>query len=122
VRVSRDHIDGPVVPRETRGATRHARPEDSMRKLKMEIEELKVESFDPLGDDERELGTVHARQYTEGWGTCDGTCRQWTCDGSCDQTCGPPASCDPLNSYCGTYPEHGCANSWYYCTDQVWVC
>ncbi|HEU0055236.1 MAG TPA: hypothetical protein VFQ39_18745 [Longimicrobium sp.] len=86
-----------------------------MRKLKLEVGELTVQSFGTSEAKAAPRGTVRGRE---------GTVRQWSCDGTCDQTCGVPASCEVVNNYCGTYAENGCPNSIYApgCTDEVWAC
>ncbi|HEX6750177.1 MAG TPA: hypothetical protein VF092_22985 [Longimicrobium sp.] len=83
-----------------------------MRKLTLNAEELEVQSFE-TADAEEGRGTVRANQETY---------RQWTCDGTCGGSCGAPDSCEPLYGWCGTYPEHGCPNSLWYCTDDVSIC
>jgi hypothetical protein len=83
-----------------------------MRKLKLEVDELEVQSFRTERDGQRERGTVRGRA----------TFRQWSCDATCAETCGVPASCELLYNYCGTYPELGCPNSLWYCTDDDQVC
>lgn len=77
-----------------------------MRKLRMDVEELAVESFDTASSESGE-GTVFGHSYSgTRWAeTCDEnyTCAQrWTCGGgaSCgytcnnDDTCGGEHSCD----------------------------
>lgn len=77
-----------------------------MRKIKLELERLSVESFVP-SDAPTGGGTVHAHS----WGTCVVPCPEPEVTGpscgdvSCAATCGQAASCgyDP----CGTWWE-GC--------------
>ena len=81
-----------------------------MRKLKLEVEALRVESFDTTGAGRREPGTVraHAGAYEEDvaiitdprtrdascfetckiscWGSCEASCGG-TCEVSCDGAC-----------------------------------
>lgn len=83
-----------------------------MKKLRLNLERLEVQSFE-TEHAAGERGTVQGRA---------GTYREWTCDGTCDQTCGAPASCVGAGEYCGTYPDQGCPNSQWYCTDAQWVC
>jgi hypothetical protein len=81
-----------------------------MNKLKLDLEELSVESFDTTPAPRREGGTVFGQQctcYTQCTcpgcptcdascnGTCGGTCAG-SCDASCNGTCGGTcaASCD----------------------------
>jgi hypothetical protein len=82
-----------------------------MRKLNLNVQELSVESFE-TSRMAPEKGTVFGHA-TDAAGTCAG---HYTCDGTCDQTCGVVASCELYNSYCGTYVEVGCPNSYWMCT------
>jgi hypothetical protein len=73
-----------------------------MRKLKLDLEELSVESFSTTPEPHREGGTVFGQQctcYTQctcpGCPTCDASCNGTcggTCDASCNGTC--DATCD----------------------------
>ena len=56
-----------------------------MKKLRLELEELSVESFDVDGGKEEVQGTVFARNTFDGGQTCDGGN---TCWDSCDGVCG----------------------------------
>jgi hypothetical protein len=78
-----------------------------MNKLKLNLDELSVESFDTTKS-EKSKGTVFGEQctcYTQctcpGCPTCDGTCPAtcpYTCDdASCGASCG--GSCDCSNDY-----------------------
>lgn len=65
-----------------------------MKKLRLEIEALRVESFAPAGTDRVETGTVHAHEPTNGQGrfSCAAGCTQ---DIQCTNT-QPIVSCfDP---------------------------
>jgi hypothetical protein len=69
-----------------------------MRKLKLDLEELSVESFATTPEAHRESGTVFGQQctcYTQctcpGCPTCDASCNG-TCGGTCGATC--DASCN----------------------------
>ena len=78
-----------------------------MRKMKLELDKLEVESFAPSRE-AKEGGTVHAHSA---WDTCVAPCHSrngpgWSCDPTCAQTCGQPATCG--YNWCGTYEEHGC--------------
>ncbi|HET7461587.1 MAG TPA: hypothetical protein VFJ82_10070 [Longimicrobium sp.] len=74
-----------------------------MKKLKLEIGELSVESFPTRADDEGVRGTVAGRNepgYTE---SCDGSCVNTciSCVNTCLNTC--PASCwNTCNTCYGT--------------------
>lgn len=96
-----------------------------MKKLSLRLDELRVETFDTVGGGSSERGTVKGHYYT--WvscphNTCDGTTcgRQYTAEGTCEQTCGQPASCG--YGWCGTYPDQGCPNTEWFCTDCQFVC
>lgn len=98
--------------------------EEPMKKLSLELDDLQVETFDTT-DDNGGRGTVQAHWTWEtcpGRWTCDGTTcgRQWTNEATCDDTCGPPDTCG--HNYCGTYPDQGCPNSYWYCTACHVVC
>lgn len=97
-----------------------------MRKLRLQIEELKVETFDAGGGQER--GTVRGRLYSDWFNPCDpepvddsinycgtapATCGAgFTCDYTCGNTCSCgctgtcPArwTCDPYASECTEVP------------------
>lgn len=94
-----------------------------MRKLKLEIDDLLVESFDVLPPRATGVGTVHGHVFNRDWETYDDACQgggggvptvgtcvgptyccapTWkeTCPATCYATC--PLSCPPP---CGTWPE-----------------
>jgi hypothetical protein len=82
-----------------------------MRKLRLDLEDLSVESFTTTPEAHRESGTVFGQQctcYTQctcpGCPTCDASCNG-TCGGTCAATCN--ASC---NGTCGGW-SCGCAYS-----------
>jgi len=82
-----------------------------MAKLTLHIEELEVESFETAGEGAAK-GTVHGHASDQ-YATCVG---HYTCNRpSCGQTCGVEASCELINSYCGTYVEVGCPASYWNC-------
>lgn len=80
-----------------------------MRKIRLDVEELVVESFDTAGDKEKKAGTVHGHEWSQWEGcvisdgsncaTCDGGCPRdtMTCFASCRMTNGYNACIDP---YC----------------------
>lgn len=91
-----------------------------MPKLTLQVEQLEVESFETAHEIPGR-GTVRAHA-TDADATCAG---HYTCDDTCAQTCGIPASCQLVNSYCGTYAEVGCPASYYNCTvgtDEHYIC
>jgi hypothetical protein len=81
----------------------------SMRKIRLDVENLMVESFSTDGGEEKKVGTVHGHAFTEWEGcvvsgmsdcaTCDGGCPRdtMTCFASCRMTNGYQACIDP---YC----------------------
>ncbi len=96
-----------------------------MRKLKLDLEELSVESFATTPNRPAEGGTVFGQQctcYTQctcpGCPTCDASCNG-TCGGTCAGTC--DASC---NGTCGCTAEYTCygqtCNDSCYGTCQVY--
>ena len=91
-----------------------------MRKLRLNPEELQVETFRVADEGGRE-GTVFAHT---GWDTCQAPCPSggggWSCDATCEHTCGQPASCG--YEWCGTYAQHGCPNSQWICTYENYAC
>jgi hypothetical protein len=100
-----------------------------MKKMKLNVEALAVESFDTSGDAPKR-GTVFGEQctcYTDctcpGCNTCDescnGTCAgQHTCGGQ--NTCGGQATCDAT---CDTCYYTGCAYSCFDCpTGSSGIC
>ncbi|HEX8391212.1 MAG TPA: hypothetical protein VF665_02550 [Longimicrobium sp.] len=96
-----------------------------MNKLSLKLDDLTVESFTPSGE-VAGRGTVEGRGDTMGYYTClENTCDGGTCgrqfsEATCDNTCGQPATCG--YEWCGTYPNMGCPNSQWYCTDCRWIC
>jgi hypothetical protein len=83
-----------------------------MRKLKLDLEDLSVESFATMPEAHREGGTVFGQQctcYTQctcpGCPTCDASCNG-TCGGTCAGTC--DASC---NGTCGGTCDASCYGS-----------
>jgi len=83
-----------------------------MQKLKLDLDELQVESFHTTSAGHRHEGTVfgqnHCTCYTQctcpGCPTCDASCNgtcNGTCDASCNGTCN--ASCNGTCDYCTAY-------------------
>jgi hypothetical protein len=78
-----------------------------VRKLKLDVEDLSVESFATTPEARGEGGTVfgqnHCTCYTQctcpGCPTCDASCNG-TCGGTCGATC--DASCNATCFNCGT--------------------
>lgn len=64
-----------------------------MRKLKLDVEKLTVESFTPQSADETRAGTVHAHDHTRPHKICQFSC--WagcTLDVSCYEVCATPGT------------------------------
>jgi hypothetical protein len=99
-----------------------------MNKLKLNLDELSVESFDTTRS-EKNRGTVFGEQCTcwtacgqntcPGCPTCDNTCAgtcAFTCDdascaGTCDASCNGTCNyCGPSYDYCGTQYDRTCQN------------
>lgn len=102
-----------------------------MRKLKLDLEELAVESFATTPEPRREGGTVFGQEqctcYTQCTcpgcptcdascnGTCGGTCEA-SCNGTCVNTCG--ASCGDTCGYtcdCGYSNDTRCSGAFNCC-------
>jgi hypothetical protein len=104
-----------------------------MNKLKLDLEDLSVESFATTPEPRAEGGTVFGQQctcYTQctcpGCPTCDASCNGTcggTCDASCNGTCGGTCgatcyascygTCDPTwDASCDTCD---CTNEWGRC-------
>jgi hypothetical protein len=81
-----------------------------MRKLKLDLEDLAVESFATTAEPRRESGTVFGQQctcYTQctcpGCPTCDASCNGTcggTCGASCNGTCGDTCNCPTADYTC----------------------
>ena len=85
-----------------------------MKKLKLDLEDLSVESFATTPEPRAEGGTVFGQQctcYTQctcpGCPTCDASCNG-TCGGTCGGTC--DASC---NGTCGGTCDFSCGDTCY---------
>jgi hypothetical protein len=82
-----------------------------MRKLKLELDDLQVESFSTTPETSQSLGTVYGYQpWTD---TCGATCDD-TCISVCG-VCSDGGGCDTQDqachtAYCGTSPEQGCTD------------
>ena len=63
-------------------------------KLKLAVEDLRVETFETVAGGDRERGTVHAHESLPGIPCATGAP---TCPYSCDETC--PLSCNPTCHY-----------------------
>jgi hypothetical protein len=98
-----------------------------MKKLTLKLSDLRVETFATAeqtggkGTVQGHYGTNHTMQPVTACQTQVDTCgRQWSNEGTCDQTCGQPATCG--YAYCGTYPQHGCPNTEWFCTNCEFIC
>lgn len=79
-----------------------------MRKLRLNLDQLHVESFSPAARRERASGTVHAHAKatygcTEGWDGCQQETIGYTCDVQCSETHGG-FSCDYYTCVNGPAP------------------
>jgi hypothetical protein len=76
-----------------------------MRKIKLELDTLEVESFTPSHEPVRG-GTVHAHSFDTCYVPCPDYSAEGSCgDVSCQETCGQAASCG--YQPCGTFWQ-GC--------------
>lgn len=88
-----------------------------MRKLKLELEELRVESFE-TAEAAAERGTVRGHAITDLCSRADGfTCFE-SCGGTCVETCAD-ASCDTCDSGCYQTPPIG-HTAYYIDTQCMW--
>lgn len=80
-----------------------------MPKLSLHVDELRVETFDPLPWQAARAGTVRANQGETDF-SCPGnkTCGEKTCN-SCDDTCSPP-TCGGHDTCGGLSCEGTCPN------------
>lgn len=77
-----------------------------MGKLKLDLDDLHVESFHAQPEKAERRGTVAGREFTFGcysvyFGTCAG---QFTCGASCEGTCGITCQLSKCDQYC---PDQG---------------
>ena len=90
-----------------------------MRKLKLELDALQVESFEAMPDAGRRIGTVRGNEGTSGCSVeevCSGdeTCFGESCAVTACLTClcphtGPQPSCDPCSwQECYSFDPAGC--------------
>ena len=97
-----------------------------MKTLSLKLDDLQVETFETDGGEGPRGGTVKGHNFYTlvscPRDTCAGTTcgRQYTLEGTCDETCGEPATCG--YGWCGTYPDQGCPNTEWFCTDCQNVC
>lgn len=103
-----------------------------MKKLRLNHEDLRVESFTPV-DPERRRGTVMAHSYDTCYATCDpwfgcrtyqGTCHNGGCNGGFTSLCGTEAhtdcpglsECDNTGNTCdATCSDYGCTGCLNWC-------
>jgi hypothetical protein len=97
-----------------------------MRKLKLQLEDLRIDSFQTTPA-EKPKGTVFGEQCTcytnctcPGCPTCDASCNG-TCDASCNGTCDASCNgtCDATCLDCGTFFGATCGNSCDYSCDYT---
>ena len=67
-----------------------------MRKISLDLNALRVESFDTSGGDAKERGTVHGNSYVNSDQTCPCPNTYVTCETECGAYCpsGPAPGCD----------------------------
>jgi hypothetical protein len=106
-----------------------------MKKLKLDLEELSVESFSTTPEPRREGGTVFGQQctcYTQctcpGCPTCDASCNGTcggTCEASCNGTCGGTCDASCIDT-CAGFTCDAICNSDYgsclWCTNARGAC
>lgn len=70
-----------------------------MRKTKLSLDTLQVETFEPDAAAVSPRGTVHAHEFTQVTSFCQGCTRAPTCDAACStdahQVCYEPQTRDP---------------------------
>jgi hypothetical protein len=87
-----------------------------MNKLSLNLNELRVESFDTTPTDHREKGTVFAEEQCTcpsactcpGCYTCDNTCYEPGNGNTCEHTCAAEYTCDTCMTTCANYPMGTC--------------
>jgi hypothetical protein len=98
-----------------------------MRKTRLDLDSLSVESFDTTATPADSRGTVHGNADTfqsycsDGRtciDTCDYTCNQY--EATCAGTCQGDASCCP--TYCGTCYDYTCGNTYCGTCDPYCCC
>jgi hypothetical protein len=113
------HADRKHAPVRMQPSTVHARQEEPMHKLKLRLEDLRIDSFTTT-EVRREKGTVYGEQCTchtactcPGCPTCDASCNGTcggSCNGTCDASCNGTCGCGTADYSCaGTCGEYGCA-------------
>lgn len=102
-----------------------------MKKLRLNLDELEVESFETEAE-HAERGTVHGHAQYSAYcppgeslqaSNCP-TCQQ-TCVATCygQNTCEGVFTCGPGSTCLGTCdPFNGCNNSWAYCSEPMIEC
>jgi hypothetical protein len=98
-----------------------------MRKLKLSLDELQVDSFHATGPEARR-GTVAGNSWTQHadescFGTCDGGCTVWgscnggcgsggaSCNGTCVASCNGSCGCSANATECGCQTWETCPNA-----------
>jgi hypothetical protein len=104
--------------------TIHHLLEDTMHKLKLDLDQLTVDSFDTNPSESAPRGTVQAFGPTRIDPTCYVTCASCimscnTCDLSCGYTCGYTCGCGATGGY--TCADPSCATCLTYCNQQSCV-
>jgi hypothetical protein len=100
-------------------------PGDDMNKLKLQLDDLRVDSFDTTAG-RREKGTIFGEQCTcytnctcPGCPTCDASCNgtcDASCNGTCDASCGGGATCGDRHTCAYDCTEFSCGGpEWTVC-------
>ena len=72
-----------------------------MGKLKLDLDDLHVESFQAQPEKGERRGTVAAREFTWGCQSLFGTCAgDFTCGASCEGTCGVTCVLSKCDQFC----------------------
>ena len=88
-----------------------------MNKLSLNLDELRVESFDTTPADRDEKGTVFGEQQPctcptactcPGCYTCGNTCYEPGNGNTCEHTCAAEYTCDTCMATCANYPRGTC--------------
>jgi hypothetical protein len=97
-----------------------------MRKLKLDLDQLTVDSFDTDADDGAQRGTVeaHSLRCVSPFETCEALSCNYTC-GTCNATCASCASCfNTCGNTCGGSCYGTCETCQTNCQQEscVYVC
>ncbi|HEU4882963.1 MAG TPA: hypothetical protein VFT45_11970 [Longimicrobium sp.] len=94
-----------------------------MRKLKLDVDQLTVDSFDTKASDGARAGTVQGFAPPTFWESCNGSC-DYTC-GTCNASCASCVSCyNTCGNTCGPSCYGTCQTCLTNCQQEscVYVC